>query len=264
MIAHRANSPAKSTAFACAMRALGRAEPPATFVLSGNTFRRSRIVKHDFWAATAFYDGDDGTQAVAKINRAAPFCGISLEWVGRWLCRHEVRFYSSLRHVPNVPALLGRLGNTGFIHVFVPGRPLAKGMALPDSFFPELRQVLAEIHRRRIAYVDSNKRENILVGDDGRPHLIDFQISYDLHDFGDWFLTRNLLHRLQAADRYHILKHQRRLRPDTLSAEQRVQATQIGGLIKLHRLITRPYFAMRRPIMKKLRDAGYLLPEGSK
>ena len=55
----------------------------------------------------------------------------------------------------------------------------------------QLHDLLREIHRRNVAYVDTNKPENILLGDDGRPYLIDFQISWDLDSLlGNNPLTR--------------------------------------------------------------------------
>jgi len=246
------------------MRALGRDEPPETFSLGGATYRRTRIVKHDFWAATAFYESPTAGPAVAKINRAAPFCGISLEWIGRFLRDREIRFYHALADLSNVPRLLGTIGPTGFVHAFVPGRPLSRQQAIPDDFFSQLAELFREIHRRRIAYVDANKPENILLGADGRPHLIDFQISYDLHELGDNFVNRAILRRLAAEDDYHILKHKRKLRPDLLTAEEAERSRRRSGFVNLHRFLTRPYFIIRRWTMRRLRESGRVLPEGSK
>ena len=91
-----------------------------------------------------------------------------------------------LADLPNVPALCGpirvggKLLDNAVAHVYVPGRPLARYDRVPDDFFPRLGRLLAEMHRRKMAYVDLHKRENILVGDDGQPYLIDFQISVAL------------------------------------------------------------------------------------
>lgn len=253
-----------SSTLAFQMRALGREEPPVSFELGGRVFVRTRIVKHDFWAATAFYQSDDGCDAVAKINRSAKFFGIALDWIGQWLCDREMRFYSALREVKNVPALIGRLGKTGFVHEFVPGRPLAYKLSVPDNFFPDLQKLISDIHARGMAYVDANKPQNVLLGEDGRPHLIDFQISFDLKTFGDWVLPRRILRHLQCADDYHVLKLKRKIRGDQLTDEERSRARRRSTLIRLHRWLTRPYFALRRPTIRKLRDTGHLLPEGSK
>ena len=249
------------------MRALGKAGLPRQFNLGGRTYRLARTVKHDFFAATAFYRDESGHTVVLKSGRTGDFAGVPLLWLGRWLCRRELRFYTRLADVPNVPAVLGTVGPTGFVHEFVPGRPLDKHLPVPDGFFDELRDLLAELHRRGIAYVDTNKPQNILLGDDGRPHLIDFQISWDAQDFdlpGLRTLNRWLLRRLQHEDFYHVLKHKRRIRPDEMTAEETEAAARKSALIRLHRFVFKPYFALRRRTFKRLRDTGRLMPEGSK
>ena len=50
------------------MRALGRRGLPASIALSGNTYHVEREVKHDFFAATAFYQSSDGQRVVAKFG----------------------------------------------------------------------------------------------------------------------------------------------------------------------------------------------------
>ena len=156
------------------------------------------------------------------------------------------------------------VGKTGFVHAYVEGRPLSKERAIPDSFFDELFALLAELHRRDIAYVDTNKPQNILQGDDGRPHLIDFQISWDLAELGNSFLNRWWLRKLQRADIYHVLKHKRRLRPDEMSEEEYNLAEQRGVVIRIHRFLATPYKRIRRSTFKRMRESGRLLPEGSK
>jgi hypothetical protein len=249
---------------AYSMRALGRAGLPREFSLDRITYRLQRTIKHDFFAATAFYVDDSGHTVVLKISRTTDFAGVPLAWVGRWLCRREMRFYNKLADLPNVPNVLGTVGPTGFVHDFVPGRPLEKNRPVPDGFFDELQQLLGQLHARGLAYVDTNKPQNILLGDDGRPHLIDFQISYDLAELGDWRLNRWWLRRLQHEDLYHVLKHKRRIRPDEMTPDETERATRKSALIRLHRLLTKPYFALRRRTFKRLRDTGRLLPEGSK
>ncbi len=159
--------------------------------VGGRTYRHVRTVKHDFFAATGFYDAPDGERVVLKVGRVNGVLGLPGGCSGRWAAARETRFHATLADVPGVPAVLGRVGATGFVHAFVPGRPLGergpdgRPLPVPDAFFDDLAALLAEVHRRRVAYVDANKPQNILVGDDGRPHLIDFQISYDLHELGD-------------------------------------------------------------------------------
>jgi len=41
-------------------------------------------------------------------------------------------------------------------------------------------------------------------------------------------------------------------------------ATRRSALIRLHRFVFKPYFAIRRRTFKRLRETGRLMPEGSK
>jgi hypothetical protein len=244
-----------------AMLALGKDRLPPSLRLGSRVYRHVRTIKHDFFAATAFYDDAAGHRVVLKIGRTADFNGIPLRWLGRWLCGRELRFYRRLADLPNVPRLLGTVGDTGFVHAYARGRPLGKNVKVPDSFFAALERLLVEVHQRGIAYVDTNKSPNLLIGDDDQPYLIDFQISWDLHELGDNAFTRWFLRRLQAEDRYHVLKHKRRLRPDELTPAERAAGNHPSPLIRLHRMITKPYFLVRRAIMKRLRESGRVLRE---
>ncbi len=198
------------------------------------------------------------------MGRTEEFAGIPLRWLGRFLQRRELHFYARLADLPNVPAVLGTLGETGFVMEFVRGRPLAEASTAPDGFFDALIALLREMHRRGIAYVDTNKPQNILLGDDQKPHMIDFQISWDVDQLGNWWLNRWLLRHLQADDIYHVTKHKRRLRPDELTDAERDHLSRKSAFIRAHRFLTRPYFLLRRRLFKRLRDTGRLLPEGSK
>ncbi len=246
------------------MRALGKADLPKTITVAGQTYQHEATIKHDFFAATAFYLDPAGRRAVLKIGRVTDFAGVSLEWLGRWLCRRELHFYRRLSDLANVPKVLGTVGRTGFVHEYVPGRPLSKGCAIPGGFFDELFELLESLRRRGIAYVDTNKPQNILLGDDGRPHLIDFQISWDSERWINKPLSRWILRKLSNEDRYHVLKHKKRLQPDKLTTTEREQSTRKSWLIRAHRFLFKPYFLIRRRTFKRLRDTGRLMPEGSK
>jgi hypothetical protein len=237
------------------MRALGANPLPDSFEIDDVTYHLVESVKHDFVAATGFYEDPSGRRVVLKIGRTARVFGLPMRWMGRWLCGREMRFYQKLQDLPNVPRLIGRVGDTGFVHDYVYGRPLAASREVPSGFFDQCRALLDELHRRGIAYVDTNKPENILLGEDGRPHLIDFQISWD---------SKFMLKRMQREDLYHMLKLKKKLRRDELTPEELQRVTHKSFLIRLHRLVSKPYFVIRRRLFKRLRSTGRLLPEGSK
>ena len=246
------------------MRALGKAGFPDSIDVTGQRYFLARSVKHDFFAATAFYDDACGKRVVLKVSRTQEFAGVPLLWLGRWLCRRELRFYGKLSDLCQIPRVLGTIGETGFVLEYVDGWPLSMERPVPDGLFDELQSLLQEMHRRELAYVDANKMQNILVGRDGRPHLIDFQISFDLAELGGWWLNRKVMSHLQLADTYHVLKHKRRLRPDEMTPREHEQAERKSVLVRAHRFIMKPYFKLRRRTFQRLRDTGRLLPEGSK
>jgi hypothetical protein len=220
----------------------------------GIGFDRVRTLKHDFFAATGVYRAPDGSEAVLKAGRTSDAATIPLSWIGRFLTRREHDMYAALQDLPGVPPLIGMVGKHGFLHGFVPGHPLGRDERVSDTFFDELMEMLEEIHRRDMAYVDLNKRQNILMGDDGKPYLIDFQISLHVPRVG-WrglWPMQWLLRRFQHADRYHTLKHKRRLRPDLLTEHERRVVEKLSFWIRLHRVLTRPLTNLRRRTLKRL------------
>lgn len=246
------------------MRALGRRDVPPRLALCGRIYELETVLKHDFYACTAFYRDASGQRVVAKFGRTADCLGLPLRWIGRMLVRREVRFYRALADLPAVPRLLGTIGDVALIHEYVPGTPLSKHRRVPGEFFDELTALLKELHRRGIAYVDTNKPQNILHGDDNRPHLIDFQISWDLVGLGNTWLNRRLLRYLQRMDLYHATKQKMRFRKDLLTREEADSLERRGLLLSIHRAILAPYKKFRRGTISRLRRSGTILPEGSK
>lgn len=234
--------------------ALAGGKLPASVTCGGREFTLVSTFKHDFFAATGLYRDAQGL-AVLKLNRANDLCGLPLRWIGRFLGQREARLYRIAAGLPGVPTLIGTVGDTGFMHTYVAGRPLERREWVPDRFFPELRTLLAALHARHVAYVDLNKRENVLVGDDGRPYLIDFQISLHMPPVGWRGLRpmRWLLARFQRADIYHYLKHKRRSRPDLLTPDDERILGRLSIWIRLHRWLARPLTHLRRRALRRLK-----------
>jgi hypothetical protein len=236
--------------------ALGKESPPAEIELGGTRFSLVRVFKHDFFAYTALYETPRGEPAriVLKIGRKAPFFGLPLGWIGRLHAWHESAVFREVDDLALVPRFTGRYGKHGLTHAFIEGHPLEKGERVGDDFFARLAEGLAEIHRRGLAYVDLEKCENVLVGDDGRPYLFDFQISWRWpFSFlrGRWPVTW-IARRFQAGDRYHLIKLQRRTRPDLFTPEELAAARRKPFWVRVHGGLSRPLTRVRRRVLERV------------
>ncbi len=235
------------------MTALGRRSLPREIDVAGRRYVQRRIFKNDFFAVTALYEGEGG-KVILKVHRQASFLLMPLGWVGRLLAGRERAAFERLCDLEGVPMLIGRWGPTGIVREYIEGHPLARGERVPDDFHPRLRRLIDSVHKRGIAYVDLEKRENVLVGDDGRPYLFDFQISWlwPRRWGGELWPARVLRSWLQEGDRYHLIKLQRRTRPDQLSPEALAASYRKPWYVRAHRLITWPFTWCRRRILNRL------------
>ncbi len=239
--------------------------PRDSFRLGGRPYRLDRVLKQDFFAATGRYVGPDGERVVLKHYHTDPFLGLPLDWAGRWMADREVRHYRALQDLEGVPRLLGRVGASAFVHEWVEGKDLLdRREPVPDDFFDRLDGLLAAVHARGMAYVDANKPDNVLVAArDGRPVLIDFQISWMPKRRGDRRgdargrsglgpIRRPILAALQREDRYHFRKLKRRFRPDLMTPEEHEASRRRSGLLSLHRLVAAPLRDLRRWVLDRL------------
>jgi len=235
------------------LRALGRHDPPAEFEFLGKQYVLRRVFKHDFFAATALYEGA-GEKVILKIGRRASLAFLPLRWIGRLLARHEAAALGACRGIVGVPRLLGQWRSTGLVREYIEGRPLTRGMRVPDAFHSQLREIVKEIHGRGMAYVDLEKAENVLVGDDGRPYLIDFQIAWYVPRRwgGGLWPARAVCRRLQSGDLYHLKKLVRRTRPDLLTDRERAATYRKPWYVHVHAWFTSPLRRLRRRILNRL------------
>lgn len=192
------------------LRALGKSEPPLLVTVDGESFERELIFKHDSWAATAAYVSQSGRRIVCKFNRQAAIGLLPMAWLGRFLARREKYFLSNLDGVRGIPKVYESVDVNGLTwknavaHDYIPGKPLSITDKLRPDFFEHVEELLNVLHARRIIYVDMHKQENVLVGDDGLPYLIDFQVSVQLPNSA---VCQPLFRALRDCDCYHLDKH---------------------------------------------------------
>ena len=235
--------------------------PAEELAVGGARYALVRVFKHDFWAATCLYERVGGSavescfeRLVVKFGREQWFAGWPLRWVGEWLADHEESIYRALSGVAGVPRWAGRLSGTSYAIEYVDAVPLDHLDAIPPGLFDRLRTVFDAIHARGVAYVDANKRSNILVDADGRTTVIDFQISLKRRWGLGW-----LVRYFQQKDLYHLYKHKRRLAPAELTPEEEALSRRRSALHRLHRSLTKPYRSLRRGWLGRQSRSGDLV-----
>lgn len=229
------------------MRALGKEDLPAEIFLDGKAFRHCETFKHTSIAAVGLYERE-GERVVLKCYRKARVFGVPTAWVGRLMAAHEVTVMRQVEGVRGVPRLRGRYDATSIVRDYVPGRPLTRHTRVGEEFFPDLFRVLGELHARGVAYVDLEKAANILLGDDARPHLIDFQVAFFVPDR---FLGRTLVVRivrkwLERADLYHARKHFRRLMRERLTEQEMASSRRKPWPVRIANAVHAPFKKLRR------------------
>lgn len=267
-----------TTSFGYQLRACGSKALPPAISIANRHYTLVRVFKHDFFAATALYQYHPAqpdkltmmitpiitetfpNTVVLKIARTSSLLGMPMLWLGQLLAKHELSILKRLEDIHAVPRILGTLGKVGFVYQYIEGLSLDEKPSLPDNFFEQLQSLVNKIHTHRVAYIDMNKKGNILIRPDGSPAMIDFQISFHIPQrlLGSRRLTSRLLKALQKEDFYHLLKHKRRLRPDLMTDQQIRQSRRVSPLIALHRIIARPLTTMRRRSLAMIFRKGHI------
>jgi predicted Ser/Thr protein kinase len=95
----------------------------------------------------------------------------------RGMLRREHAVYQLLRGVPGVPRCHGLNEGDELVLEYIDGRSLREvKQSFPgrEQFFATLLELIQAIHRAGVAHGDLKRKDNILLGRDGRPYLIDF------------------------------------------------------------------------------------------
>jgi hypothetical protein len=127
-------------------------------------------------------------------------------WIARRLLARERRALRALHGLDGVPAENDGAGASDrvLVRAWVEGEPLSRAPALPEDFFDRLDELVLALHARGVCHNDLHKESNVIVGRDGLPWLVDFQLA-SVHP------RRGMLFRSRAQDDLrHAEKHRRR------------------------------------------------------
>lgn len=173
----------------------------------GEVFSRGR------WANAVLYLHRRGDERwVVKDFRPRAFSVRNT--IGRLLIRREIRALRRLAGISGVPAAAFRLDAHALAYLFVPGVPLNQadlGQRAAD-FFVRLEHLLTQVHAvGGIVHLDVRNGRNVLVSEQGRPVLLDFQSH-----LGTRWMPARLRRWAELLDLAGVYKHWERKSPETL------------------------------------------------
>jgi hypothetical protein len=204
----------------------------------------------------------DGPRVV-KDFRKSPWW-IRWTW-GRWMIGHELALMKRLDGMHGIPQKLQRIDAYSFSMELLAGETMSaynerrekddSVPALPEAYFEELEAMIHEMHRRKVTHLDNRNAKNVLILDDGRPGLLDFQAGVTLR----WWLFPFIKNILKMADISGAYKHWFRVRGE-LSEERK-------DLLRCHFKLRRIWVLKGYSLFKRRKPKGieiYLFGEDGK
>lgn len=145
--------------------------------------------------------------------------------VGRFLVWRESKAYRHLRGVDGTPRLFRVIDGLALVIEEIQGRSLEnayRDITLPSSFFNELEDLVNRVHARGIAHCDLKKEANVLLGEDGRPYIIDWGAAILEGEFKIYPLD-SIFQRFSRDDLMAVIKLKLAHIPETLSKEEKAR-----------------------------------------
>ncbi len=166
-----------------------------------------QVLKRDSFGRVERVARPEGAHALRRVACGGRLPGSG--WVARRLLARERRALAALEGLRGVPCLhAGDTAGGVLLREWLAGEPLHRAEVLAEDFFDHLDHLVEELHRRGVCHNDLHKEQNIVVGEDGFPHLIDFQLASVHPRRGRRFASR------VRDDLRHVQKHRRRYTRD--------------------------------------------------
>ncbi|MFO8091278.1 MAG: hypothetical protein R6U13_15680 [Desulfatiglandaceae bacterium] len=128
--------------------------------------------------------------------------------VGRFLVWRESKAYRHLRGVDGTPRLFRLIDGLALVIEEIRGRSLEnayRDITLPASFFNDLEDLVNRVHKRGLAHCDLKKEANVLLGEDGRPYIIDWGAAIHEREFR-WYPLKLVFKRFVTDDHMALVK----------------------------------------------------------
>lgn len=157
----------------------------------------------------------DGQRVVAKDYSPGKW---SLRLIGRVLVPRECRAYDKLAGLPGIPRVVAR-DRLSLTLEYLEGTMLSfvDPTTLTAGFYNQLYELIRAMHARGVTHGDLKRLNNVIVGPDGRPSLIDFSAAFTANANP---VTGLIMRCLRDDDLRSVGKAKRRFSPELLTPEE--------------------------------------------
>jgi len=170
----------------------------------------------------------DGVRAIVKDFSLNGFLFRNI--IGRFLVWREKKAYERLKGVMGVPTFYRVIEGLALVIEEIPGKNIESMetvVNLPNTFFEDLQVLVEAIHERGLAHCDLKRAPNIILGDDGKPYILDWAASISNKEFG-FFPLSLIYERFIHDDLNAIIKIRLKHHPEEVSPEEKNRYTNRG------------------------------------
>jgi serine/threonine protein kinase len=191
---------------------------------------------------------EDGIRAIVKDFSLNGF--VFRNTIGRFLVWREKKAYGKLKGLRGVPAFFRGVAGLALVMEAIPGKSIESPeilAELPEAFFDALQDLVEKIHKRGMAHCDLKRAPNIILGDDGRPYIIDWAASVSKTELGLFPLSL-IYDRFIQDDLKAIIKIRLKHSPESVSPAEKRDYFRRGPVERL----IRPVKEKARDLLKKI------------
>ena len=180
---------------------------------------------------------ENGKRAVVKDFSVNGFLYRNI--AGRFLVWREKKAYEKLDGIKGIPIFYRSINGLAIVIEELRGKKLKafhKTIGIPEKFYSDLYDLLNTIHSAGLAHCDLKRTPNIIVGDDGRPYIVDWAASISRSEFR-FFPLSLIFKRFVRDDMDAILKLKLKYSPELVSQEEKDTYMNRGNIEKIIRII---------------------------
>ncbi|SVA51115.1 uncharacterized protein METZ01_LOCUS103969 [marine metagenome] len=159
--------------------------------------------------------------------------------VSEHFIQHEYKIYQRLEGIAGIPKCYGLSDDGSLILEYIDGdsyREKEYILENRDQFFVDLLALILSIHKAGVSHGDLKRKDNILIGENDQPYLIDFGTAMSLNSKNK-FIKRWLYNFSKQTDLNAWIKHKYSRQYDQITEDDLAyySSSKLDKLIRLTR-----------------------------